>query len=48
MPQIFWYYSVVAIGIAMIIFTMYKKRNFADLFSFFLAAASFGYLQEYI
>jgi hypothetical protein len=46
MPKIFWYYCLIAIGIALIIFTMYKKRKFADLFSILLAFASFAYLCE--
>lgn len=46
MPKVFWYYLVVAIGLALLIYTMIKKRNFADLLSFFLAIASFAYLCE--
>jgi len=46
MPKIFWYYCVVAIGIAFMIVTMVKKRNFLDLFSFFLSATALGYLFE--
>lgn len=48
MPKIFWYYCVVAIGIIMLIFTMYKKRNFTDLFSFFISVAGLGYLCEVV
>jgi hypothetical protein len=48
MPKVFWYYFVVAMGLGMIIFTMYKKRNFADLFSFFLSVTALGYLCEVI
>ncbi len=46
MPNIFWYYCVVAIGILLIVISMIKKRNFVDLFSFFLAFSSLGYLCE--
>ena len=46
MPNIFWYYCVVAIGIALLIISMIKKRNFLDLFLFFLAFSSLGYLCE--
>jgi hypothetical protein len=46
MPKILWYYCVVAIGLIMITITMFKKKNFADLFSFFLSFAALGYLCE--
>lgn len=46
MPNVFWYYCSVAIGLVLIIYTMFKKRNFADLLSFFLAATALSYLCE--
>lgn len=46
MSKIFWYYCVIAIGVALMLITMIKKKNFLDLFSFFLSATALGYLCE--
>jgi hypothetical protein len=48
MANIFWYYCVIAIGIALIIFTFMKKKAVAHLFSFFLAISSAAYLAEVV
>lgn len=46
MPNIFWYYCVIAIGLALLIVSMIKKRNFLDLFSAFLAFSALAYFCE--
>lgn len=46
MPKIFWYYCVVAMGIGLLIYTMIKKKNIINLFSFFMSVAALGYLCE--
>jgi hypothetical protein len=48
MSNIFWYYCVAVIGLALILYTLYKKKNILDLCSFFLAAVSFAYLLEVV
>jgi len=48
MPNVFWYYCVAAIGIILIIFTLYKKKNIIDLFSFFLFISALAYLCEVV
>ena len=48
MPGIYWYCSLPVIGIGILVFTMYKKRNFIDLFSFFLFSTTVGVYGEVI
>lgn len=48
MPSIYWYCSLPIIGIGILIFTMYKKRNFVDLYPFFSFAAIVGAHGEFI
>ncbi|HEX9060455.1 MAG TPA: hypothetical protein VF941_09770 [Clostridia bacterium] len=48
MPNVFWYYCIMVIGIGLIIFTMYKKKNVIEYFSFFLSASALAYLCEVI
>lgn len=48
MPGIYWYCSLPIIGIGILAFTMYKKRNFIDLISFFLFSTTAGVYGEVI
>lgn len=48
MPSIFWYCSLAVIGTGILAFTMYKKKNFIDLFSFFLFATTVAVWGEVI
>lgn len=38
MPSIYWYYVLIVIGVVICAYTVYKKRNIADLLSYFLFA----------
>lgn len=42
-----WYYDLIVIGVIALAFTMHKKRNIADLVSFFFATAALTALCEY-
>jgi hypothetical protein len=46
MSKIFWYYSVIAIGLALFIITIVKKKSFVNLLSFFLSVTALSYLCE--
>ncbi len=48
MKNVFWYYGVAAIGIILVIFTFYKKKQIANLLSFLLAVTSLAYLCEIV
>lgn len=47
MLSTFWYYALIAIGLITLVFTLHKKRNVADITSFFFATAALTVLCEY-
>ncbi|MBW7456877.1 hypothetical protein ACFOLF_04955 [Paenibacillus sepulcri] len=47
MMNLFWYICLAVTGVGMLIFTWFKKRNFADLVTFFLSVCFFIFLCEY-
>ncbi|MDP4089890.1 MAG: hypothetical protein Q8930_11550 [Bacillota bacterium] len=46
MPRIFLYYCLVAMGVGQLTFTLFRKRNFAEIYSFSITIASLCYLCE--
>ena len=48
MTNVFWYNCVAAIGIILIIFTLYKKKNIINLLAFFLSVSALAYLCEVV
>jgi hypothetical protein len=47
MMNLFWYVCLAVAGVGMLIFTLFKKRNIADLITFFFAVSYFIFLCEY-
>ncbi|MBP3953660.1 hypothetical protein [Bacillus suaedae] len=48
MSNFFWYMILVAIGVFLILFTFYKKKNILNHISFLLSTVSLAYLGEVI
>ncbi|WP_176560377.1 hypothetical protein [Brevibacillus dissolubilis] len=48
MPNIFWYYGLIVIGAVITGYTIYKMRNIADLFTYFLFATAWSWVGEAI
>lgn len=48
MPNIFWYYGLIVIGAVITVYTAYKKRSVADLFSYFVFATAWSWIGEAI
>jgi hypothetical protein len=46
MPNIFWYYGLIAIGAVITAYTVYKKRSVADMFSYFVFATGWSWIGE--
>jgi hypothetical protein len=46
MPNIYWYYGLIVIGAVITGYTMYKKRNVADMFSYFVFATAWTWIGE--
>lgn len=44
----YWYYCFVLIGAAILLYTMYKKRNVGDVIAFFLASVTFCFIGELV
>lgn len=48
MPNILWYYSFIGVGLALIGYTMYKKKMVIDLLAFFVGAVTVVFIGELI
>jgi len=46
MSNISYYYGLIVIGVVITVYTMYKKRNVADLFTYFLFATAWTWVGE--
>ncbi|TWD99367.1 hypothetical protein FB550_1072 [Neobacillus bataviensis] len=46
MPNIYWYYGLIVIGAVITVYTVYKKRSIADLFSYFLFVTAWSWIGE--
>lgn len=47
-PNQYWYYSFIVIGLGILLFTMYKKKKVGDILTFFLASVTYCFLGELI